>query len=130
MMQVLRRVIVVALALALAPVALASTHLRQASIADGAWLDISPFSVTLVFNERVTLRAMWLADRYGARIPIRLSSPQGVQIAAALPVLVPHHYRLHWSGTNARGETVESDLRFAIRGCEEREGTEESAWDW
>jgi methionine-rich copper-binding protein CopC len=83
-----------------APWAMAGPHVRATSLTEGEWVEISPFSFTIVFSEPVTLEDMWLVDFYGVITRLRLRAPSGAQIATPLPVLTPHHYRIHWRGSD------------------------------
>jgi methionine-rich copper-binding protein CopC len=102
----------------------AAPQLRQTSLSEGEWVEISPFTFTMVFDELVTLDRMWLVDRYGAETPINAAGRAGEYIIVPFPVLVPHHYRIHWQGHDRHNIAVEGSLGFAIRGCEEVEGAD------
>lgn len=114
----------VAFWLALASAASAAPQLERTSITEGEWVEISPFTFTMVFDEPVTLQRMWLIDRYGAETQINAAGRAGERIVVPFPVLVPHHYRIHWQARDRRNNPVEGSLGFAIRGCEEAEGTD------
>jgi len=110
------------LAAAVAPDARATPTLRGASIAEGELVDISPFTFTVVYSERVTVTDMWLIDQFGT--VTRVPSPQltSGRLTTALPVLVPHRYRLHWTVRDTRNELVQGSVGFSIRGCEQEGG--------
>ena len=114
----------IALWMGCAGAASAAAQLRQTSITEGQWVEISPFTFTMVFDEPVALERMWLIDRYGAETPLNASGRSGERITVPFPVLAPHHYRIHWQGRDRRNNPVEGSLGFAIRGCEEAEGTD------
>lgn len=114
----------IALWLTLAGAASAAPQLRQTSITEGEWVEISPFTFTMVFDEPVTLQRMWLVDRYGAETALNAAGRAGERIIVPFPVLVPHHYRIHWQGHDRHNKPVEGSLGFAIRGCEEAEGAD------
>ena len=107
-----------------ASAALAEPQLRQTSLTEGQWVEISPFTFTMVFDAPVTIERMWLIDRYGDETPLNAAGRAGRRIVVPFPVLVPHHYRIHWQARDRDNSPISGSLGFAIRGCEDTEGVE------
>lgn len=113
------RVFVLLVALAMAP-AIASAHplVRDANIADGAELELSPFSFVITFARAVTLAEVVMVDQDGVRTAAPVSQGRAATHNVALPVLVPHGYRLYWRGADGR-TPIAGSIGFTITGCDD-----------
>jgi len=105
----------------------ASPKVIETNLTDGQWIDFSPFAFVVQFSEPVRLESTWLVDSRGGLTPLPGAGLEGARISVPMPVLVPHHYRLHYRGRAKSGAAVASYVEFAIRGCEEEAGFKDLA---
>ena len=99
----------------------------ETNLTDGQWIDFSPFAFVVQFSEPVRLESTWLVDSRGGLTPLPGAGLEGARISVPMPVLVPHHYRLHYRGRAKSGAAVASYVQFAIRGCEGEAGFTDQA---
>ena len=99
----------------------------EASLRDGEWVDFSPFAFVVRYDAPVRVETAWLVDSLGGVTPLPATGLEGARISVPMPVLVPHHYRLHWRARTRSGAAVTGMVEFAIRGCEEEAGFKPAA---
>jgi copper transport protein len=106
--------IVLLIALAVAPRAHAHATLIAAEPADGAMLVQAPTTLTLRFNEPVSPLVMRLVRPSGATEPLTVIAANGDQIAITPPALGQGTHALSWRVVSADGHPVGGTLLFSV----------------
>lgn len=106
--------IVLLIALAVAPRAHAHATLIAAEPADGAMLAQAPTTLTLRFNEPVSPLVMRLVRPSGATEPLTVIAANGDQIAITPPALGQGTHALSWRVVSADGHPVGGTLLFSV----------------
>jgi methionine-rich copper-binding protein CopC len=120
-MKSLRRIALIAF-VAMPVLALAHTHLKESTPADGAVIARAPSSITLTFSEPTRLTALALEEGGSERKLGPLPTAASEKIEVPAPELGPGAYTLKWRAVGKDSHVMSGAIRFTISA----DGTESS----
>lgn len=104
-------------AVAFAGAAMAHTHLKSASPADGATVATSPAEFVLTFGEAARLTALTIQKDGGAEQKVApLPTAAGAQFKVPAPKLDNGHYTLNWRILGDDGHVMSGKVAFTVGG--------------
>ena len=107
--------LIAAALLALASVAQAHTHLKEATPADKSVVNTAPASVVLKFSEAAKVTALTLHKNGEADQKLTASpATASAQVTAALPTLSPGQYSVDWRVVSDDGHIMSGKLSFTF----------------
>ena len=118
MRRLLLALAAILLPLVAAPLALAHTAVREASITDNATLTAAPENFTVTFSAATGLANVTLTNAAGREIALDYTPPHtmATTFTIPLPALAPGAYTLSWRTMAHDGHVMPGAIHFTVQG--------------